>query len=49
MTRLPFKEIASPQNKAPTYKYLRRRKRSRVVVELWLLVGLRSSLLDPQT
>ena len=30
MTRLHFKEIASPQNKAPKYKYLQ----CRVVVEL---------------
>ena len=49
MTRLHFKEIASLQNKAPTHKHPQRRKRSRVVVELWLLVGLRSSLLNPET
>ena len=38
-----------PQNKAPTYKYLQRRMRSCVVVELLLLVGLRSPPLDPET
>ena len=48
MTRLHFNEIASPRTKLPRTSTCSVESEV-VVVELLLLVGFRSSLLDPQT
>ena len=52
MTRLHFKEIASPKTELPrtsTCSVENEVVLFVVVVELLLLVGLRGSLLDPET